>query len=180
LILFGCYFYFIMADHFLFVLFITSLIFLKANLENFRFNFDFRNRSFLPIYLFLRRSVLFFANYLFFLLLKLLNLLALICQFFHQFFLFFYLYYLYYLLIIKLVVELELTKLFLIRDSYKLMQFFLSQLLSILLLFKPNLLTQELTFSFSSFYVLLFSFISFLLLVNPLDHYQLFHLKNAH
>lgn len=121
-----------MADHFLFILFIIFLIFLKVNLVNFIFNFDFKNRSFLLKYLFLRRSVLSFANYLFFLLLKLLNLLVLICLFSHQFFLFFYLYYLYYLLIIKLVVELELTKRFPIQDSYKLMQFSLFQLLSIL------------------------------------------------
>lgn len=169
-----------MADHFLFILFIIFLIFLKVNLVNFIFNFDFKNRSFLPKYLFLRHSVLSFPNYLFFLLLKLLNLPVLICLFSHQFFLFFYLYYLYYLLIIKLVVELELKKRFPIQDSYKSMQFSLFQLLFILLPFRPNLLAQGLTFSFSSFYVLLFSFIFFLLLADPLDHCELFHQKNAH
>ncbi len=179
-ILFKCYFYFIMADHFLIILFIISLIFLKVNLVNFILDFGFKNRSFLPKYLFSKYSVLSFVNYLSFLLLELLNLLVSIFLFFHQVYLFFYQCYLYYLLIIKLMVELELTKQFPIQDSYKQMQFFLFQLLSILLSFKLNLLAQGLTFSFSSFYALLFSFIFFLLRVNLLDHCQLFHQKNAH
>ena len=62
-------FCFAVAGHFLFILFIIFLTFLKVNLANFVFGFDFKNLTFLLKYLFLMCSVLFFAGYLFFLLL---------------------------------------------------------------------------------------------------------------